>query len=296
MDLKRLRYFIAVADLEHFGKASQVVNVVQPALTRQIRQLEDELGVTLFDRSKRGVTLTDPGRHFLRQARDVVATYDRACAEVKLVAKGRLGALSVGFIEVTSWHGVVPNAIKAFRQSVPEVQLILHSMTSVDQLESIRDLRLDCGFLYNGPGASRDLGAESVAEHRVVLAVPQNSPFASRQSVSLRDLSDTPLISFNREQSTDYHDSLISALERAQVRRNVVYEAENESIMLALVNSGMGVALVNEGQMWRVPSGVVMLPVRDLQLRLRLGFYWNRSNSKPTVQRFREVLSQARLG
>lgn len=294
MDMKRLRYFIAIAELEHFGRAAQALNIVQPALTRQIRQLETELGVALFDRSKRGVSLTDAGRHFLERMRDVVADYDRACSEVIHVAKGRFGALSLGFIEVSSWHGLVPETVRAFRQSLPDVHLALQSMTSVEQLAAIRGLKLDCGFVYNGPENDPELGHEAVGEHQVMLAVPQGWALARRSSVSLRDLSAMPLISFNRAESTDYHDGLIAALQRAEVQLDIVYEAANETIMLALVNSGMGVALVNEGQKWRVPSGVIMIPVDDLELRLRLGFFWNRGGQRPTVQQFRSILLERR--
>lgn len=292
MDLKRLRYFLAVAELEHFGKASRLANVVQPALTRQIKQLETDLGVTLFERSKRYVALTDAGRHFQNHAREILAQYERACSEVRLIANGRLGSLTLGFIEVAAWHGVVPETIRAYRESAREVQLILRSMTSVDQLTAIRAEKLDCGFLYNGPEQDAELGHRLVAEHRIELAVPNTSALASRQSARLQDVSDRPLVWFVREQSIDFHDALVAALESAGVARNIVYEAENEAIMLALVNSGMAVALVNEGQKWRLPGGVVMLPVDDLGVRLRLGFFWHRSNTKPTLRQFRQVLSK----
>jgi len=290
MDLRQIRYFIAVAEEEHFGRASERIRIAQPALSRQIQLLEAELGVTLFERLPRGVRLSAAGRTFLDHCNQILVNLDHAVSETQAVARGEAGILKLGFIEVTAWNGVIPETIMAFRRNYPGVRLVLNSLSGLDQLQGIYDGRIDAGFIYNPP---RDplLVVSPIARHTVLLAVPRETELASRQFVDVSELAERPLISFHRRESPTYHDELNRGLFQAGVSANVVHEAINEAEMLALVTTGMGVALVNECQRWRPPHGIALIPVRNLDVGLDLALVYHRDHSVPALRQFLSLLA-----
>src|SRR4249920_2922766 len=138
MELRHLRYFVAVGDEQHYGRAAQRLRVAQPALSRQIQDLEDEVGFKLFERLPRGVKLSAAGKLFLEDARRILQQVNEAAARAARVARGQSGTLRIGFTENASWHGVVPDALRVFRQRHPDAELQLYPAGSVDQIEEIR--------------------------------------------------------------------------------------------------------------------------------------------------------------
>ncbi|MDG3578267.1 LysR substrate-binding domain-containing protein [Rhizobium sp. YJ-22] len=289
MDLRQIRYFLAVAEEEHFGRASERIRIAQPALSRQIQLLEAELGVTLFDRLPRGVKLSVAGRTFLAHCSQIMADLGHAVSETQAVARGEAGVLKLGFIEVAAWNGVIPATIMAFRHGYPGVRLVLNSLSGLEQLEGIHDGRIDAGFLYNPPPDPL-LAIRPVARHTVLLAVPKDSALSGRASVDVRELVDQPVISFHRRESPVYHDELHRGLFQAGVAVDVVHEAINEAEMLALVTTGMGVALVNECQKWRPPHGISLLRVDNLDVGLDLALVYRRDHTVPALARFLALL------
>ncbi|WP_235943015.1 LysR family transcriptional regulator [[Ochrobactrum] soli] len=289
MDLRQIRYFIAVAEDEHFGRASERIHIAQPALSRQVQLLEAELGVTLFDRLPRGVRLSAAGRTFRDHCREILVDLSHAVSEAQSVARGESGMLKLGFIEVAAWSGVIPETIMEFRSSSPGVSLVLSAMTSLDQIEAIYDGRIDAGFLYNPP-ADPLLTIKPITRHSVLLAVPVNSEFAGRKSVNVSELAGQRMIQFHRRESPAYYDEMHRGLFQAGVAVDVVHEAENEAEMLALVTTGLGNALVNECQKWRKPLGVELLPVDGLDVGLNLALVYGASQSVPALTRFLSLL------
>src|ERR1700682_1345154 len=157
MELRHLRYFLAVGEEQHYGRAAQRLHVAQPALSRQIQYLERELGFKLFDRLPRGVKINPAGKLFLDDARRILQQVNEAAARAGRVARGQSGTLRVGFTENASWHGVVPDSFRRFRERQPDAELQLSPLTSLEQIETVRSGRLDAGFVFNMAKADREL-------------------------------------------------------------------------------------------------------------------------------------------
>lgn len=292
MDLRQIRYFIAVAEDEHFGRASERIHIAQPALSRQIQLLEQELGVNLFERLPRGVRLSAAGRTFLEACTKILVDLSHAVSETQAVDRGESGMLKLGFIEVAAWSGTIPETIMAFRRQNPGVRLALNSMTTLDQIQGIYDGRIDAGFLYNPPLNDPLLTVLPITRHAVLLAVQTGSPFADRQSVDARELNGMPLISFFRRQSPVYYDELHRGLFKAGISVRIVHEGDNEAEMLALVTTGLGVALVNECQRWRKPQGIAFVPVTGLDVGLNLAFVYRSNHAVPALRQFLALLEE----
>ena len=157
MELRHLRYFVAVGEEEHFGRAAQRLRVAQPALSRQIQDLEREIGFQLFDRLSRGVKISSAGKLFLEDARRILEQLNAATERAQRVARGQSGTLRVGFTENASWRGVVPDSLRLFRERYPDAELQLNPLPSLQQLEAVRSGRLDAGFMFNPPKPDREL-------------------------------------------------------------------------------------------------------------------------------------------
>ncbi len=176
MELRHLRYFVAVGEEQHYGRAAQRLRVAQPALSRQIQDLEDEVGFKLFERLPRGVKLSVAGKLFLEDARRILQQVNEAAERAARVARGQSGTLRIGFTENASWHGVVPDSLRKFRERQPDAELQLHPAGSVDQVEDIRSGRVDAGFVFNLPKNDEELDQLPVAMQHVELAAPKVIP------------------------------------------------------------------------------------------------------------------------
>src|SRR5262249_20205000 len=209
MELRHLRYFAAVGEEQHYGRAAQRLRVAQPALSRQIQDLEDEVGFKLFERLPRGVRLSAAGKLFLEDARRILQQVNEAAARAARVARGQSGTLRVGFTENASWRGVVPESLRRFRERQPDAELQLTPATSLEQLETIRSRRLDAGFVFNMPKADAELDQIPVALQHVELAVPKGHALIKRKKLRLRDLADAPFVWFPRREAPAFYDRLM---------------------------------------------------------------------------------------
>jgi len=287
MELRHLRYFVAVGEEQHYGRASERLHVAQPALSRQIQDLEEELGVKLFDRLARGVKISVAGASFLDDARRILQQVNEASSRAVRVARGQSGILRVGFTESASWHGVVPDSFRQFRQRQPDTELVLYPAASLDQMEAVRAGRLDAGFVFSMPKSDRELDQLPVAIHHLVLAQPKGDPLTKVRKLRLRDLRNTPFVWFPRRQSPAYYDRLMKECFRGGLKTpNVVQEAVDQATILSLVSCRLGVAFVSEATRWRCPAGVVLLPVTDLKLPLPFALIWRKDNASPVLARF----------
>lgn len=291
MEFRQILYFIAIAEAEHFGRASKRLRIAQPALSRQVKLLEAEIGTDLFERLPRGVRLTEAGRVFLRHAWQLRSAMQQAQEAARAAALGNSGRLNLGFIEVAGWHGLVPNAIRRFRERFPGVRLGLSAMPTGAQLAALRQGQIDAALVYNPP-QDDDLVATELESHPVMLAVPVESPLAECGTVRIGDLGRELFVGFQRHVSPTYHDDLTAAFHAAKVTPTYVAEMTNETDMLALVAAGAGIALINSCQRWRQPASVRFLEVTDLAVRLRLSFVRLRSDPPPQVRNFLEALRE----
>jgi DNA-binding transcriptional LysR family regulator len=287
MELRHLRYFVTIGEEQHYGRAARRLHVAQPALSRQIQDLEEELGFKLFYRLPRGVKLSEAGKLFLEDAQHILQEVSDAAVRAGRVASGRSGTLRVGFTENASWRGVVPESFRRFRELQPDAELQLQPSASLEQLEAIRSGRLDAGFVNFMPKSDRELDQLLVARAHVELAVPKGHPLARLKTLRLRDLVDAPFVWFPRWPSPAFYDRMIHECYRGGLRSpRIVQEGLNEATILSLVSAGLGVGWVLGTARWRCPETVVILSVADLNMPLPLALAWRRDNASPLLANF----------
>ena len=287
MELRHLRYFVAIGEEENYRRAAQRLHVAQTALSTQIQDLEGELGFKLFDRLPRGVKLSVAGRLFLEDARRILREVNEAAARAARVARGQSGTLRVGFTENASWRGVVPDSFRRFRERQSDAELQITPATSLEQLEAIRSERLDAGFVFNMPKGDAELDYVAVAMQHVELAVPKGYPLAKSKKLRLRDLVDASFVWFPRRESPAFYDRLMHECFRGGLKSpRIVQEGLNEATILSLVSHGMGVGWVNGTARWRCPESVVIVSIVDLEMPLPLALVWRKDNTSPLLTRF----------
>jgi DNA-binding transcriptional LysR family regulator len=300
MELRHLRYFVAVGEEQHFGRAAQRLRIAQPALSRQIQDLEDEIGFKVFDRLPRGVRISAAGRLFLEDARRILHQVNEATTRARRVASGQSGTLQVGFVESVSWHGIVPESFKRFREARPDAELQLRPMSSAEQMEAIRLGSLDAGFAFTLASMDHKLVQLEIEVLNLVLAAPLGHSLTKLKRVRLRDLGGADFIWFPRRESPAFYDSLMRECFRGGLKTpHIVQEAANEATILSLVSCRLGVAFVSEAARWRCPHGVALVRVCDLRVPLPLVLVWQKENASPLLASFvadvQQHLSNAKL-
>jgi DNA-binding transcriptional LysR family regulator len=294
MELHRLRYFVAVAEHEHFHRAAETLHVAQPALSRQIKLLEEQLGFALFERLPRGVRLTNAGRAFLVDTKRVMADLDRAVGNARDIAEGTAGSLRIAFIEITSSLGILPRTIQAFRQSFPAVRLSLQQLDSVVQVARLREHSIDIGWLFGGTASDDNIVKETVHAAPFVLALPIGHPLLAQPQIMLRDLAAQPFIWSDRSLRLPLIDQLMAACIGHGLVPKIAQEVVGISHILSLVSVGIGLGFVPSSAKWRPQEGIVLRQVCDLDLLYRVDLAWRADNSSPALQQFvRTALDRA---
>ncbi|MGN6314699.1 LysR family transcriptional regulator [Trinickia sp.] len=296
VELRHLRYFIAVAESGSFRLASERINITQPAITRQIHDLESILGATLFKRTARGVELTAVGELYLREARKAVETVLGATLAVRRFAAGESGTLQLGVVDNASWDGPVPDTLRKLQRDLPQLAIKVSALNTPEQYEALRAGSLDGGFVYVFGDTPAGIATVELTKHEVVLAVPSDWPLAKRRSVSLRDLHDLPIVSFPRHIYPAYYDALIAACRDGGLTLRVTQEEQTESAILSLVSAGIGAALVNSANRSRAPVRIAFVPIKPSPVRLPLAFAYVPANDNPALSRLLSVLNASVAG
>jgi DNA-binding transcriptional LysR family regulator len=287
MELRHLRYFIAVGEEQHYGRAAQRLRVAQPALSRQIQNLEKEIGFELFERLPRGVKITDAGKLFLNDAHRVLQEISEATARAKRIASGQSGTLRIGFVESISWHGIVPDSLRDLREHQPDVELQLKSLTSLEQIAAIHSGSLDAGYALPIANPNHGLAQLQLGVIQQMLAVPAGHPLTRLKKVRLRDLVDAPFILFPRRAIPTAYDRLMAACARGGLKApRVVQETAVETMILSLVQCHVGIAFISSTARWRCPPNVVLLPVVDLNITFPFALIWRKDNRSPSLAKF----------
>jgi DNA-binding transcriptional LysR family regulator len=287
MELRHLRYFVAVGEEQHYGRAAERLGIAQPALSRQIQDLERELGFTLFDRLPRGVKLNGAGKLFLDDARWILQQVDEARLRAERVASGKAGTLRMGFVESISWHGVVPGSFRRFRLRQPDAELELHPMLSNQQVEAVRSGKLDAGFIFSLTEPDGDVAHFQVAQYKLMLAAPQGHAVTRLKRLRLRDLRDAPFIWFHRWANPVYYDRIMQVCLRGGLQApRIVQHVVDHATILSLVSCRLGVAFVSETTRWQRPRGVNVLPVADLEFPLPFYLIWRKDNQSALLRNF----------
>jgi DNA-binding transcriptional LysR family regulator len=287
MELRHLRYFVSVGEEEHYGRAAERLHVAQPALSRQIQDLEREIGFPLFDRLPRGVKLSAAGQLFLSDARRILQDIDEAKRRAERIAYGKAGTLRIAIATAVSWHGLVVDSFREFRRRQPDAELELHHLLSVHQVEAILSGRLDAGFAASLTPWHKDLAHCEFAQDRMVLAVPKGHSLTKRKQIRLRDLRDMPFVWFQRWVNPVFYDRMMKACARGGLRApRIVQEATDRDTNLGLVQCQIGLSWQPETVRWHCPRGIVLLPVIDMNVRLPFNLIWKKDNSSPLLQKF----------
>ncbi len=289
MEMRQIRYFVAIAEEEHFGRAAERLRIAQPALSRQMRLLEAELGFKLFERLPRGVRLNSAGSVMLSEMRDLQSQLARSIATARATAEGSSGILRLSLIESVAWHGIIPDGLKIFRHRFPGVRTALSTMPTVDQLERLRLRQTDAAIVYN-PLNVDDLVSIPLTTTSIVLAMPVGCPLLDLPEIRIRDLKGYSLIAFQRAASPKLYDDLSAALVDVDFERNHISEPTNETEMLALVSTGAGLALSNKTQIWRRPDGVRFAPIADLDVTQSLQLLHRPGDCSPALSAFLDIL------
>ncbi|GAB3627306.1 HTH-type transcriptional regulator BenM [Pandoraea terrae] len=279
IDVRLLKYFIAVAETGHLTHAAERLGIAQPPLSQQIRQLETQLGVSLFRRLPRGMALTDAGDAFLSDARAIVMRLDRAIDDVRLVGLGQRGRLTVGFTSSAALHPFVPMVIRAFRQETPAVALLLEEADTSELLDGLLAERLDAAFIRHPLGDVAGIATAPVLVEPMVLAVPKRHRLArGRGRVALSELANEAMILYRRRSGQGLYDAIIAACHGAGFSPNIEQEAPRLLSTLSLVAAELGVSIVPASLMRMKVDGIVYrhlqpdtAPVAPLHLAYREG-------------------------
>lgn len=279
-----MRYFVAVAEELHFGRAAARVHIVQPALSQQVSRLEEELGVQLLRRTKRRVELTEAGRAFLDGARDVLARAEGAAEDAKRAARGQVGRLVVSFVGPATYN-VLPDILHAYRERYPDVELGLHELTSVEQLKRLREGAIQVGFV-RPPVNDEALCAETVVREPVVAILPEDHPLADRDPIPLGALAGEPFVMVPRSREPNLHDLYVTMCRQAGFGPRVVQEANRIHTIVALVATGMGVALASASVARFSRPGAVYRRLEGPPIEVGIAVAWRRDDASPVLRNF----------
>jgi DNA-binding transcriptional LysR family regulator len=292
VELRQLRYFIAIAEEGNFSRAARRLHVSQPPLSTQIKSLEDELGVRLLERSNRGVSLTAAGSVFFEETRAVLARLEHARSKVRRADRGDIGMLSIGFVSIAD-YGILPPALKSFRSNFPLVEVQLHELTTDAQIRELRAARLDLGIGL-APVDEADLEFERLLCEELLLAAPSGHPAAKGdRAVDLRALSKESFIVPPRDVAPGLYDLTISHCRSSGFAPRITQHARQMQTVIGLVSCGMGFALVPSSVRNLKRTGVQYRQLRGKAALVEVGVLRLRTADSALRKNFVEVLREA---
>ncbi|MEY9213448.1 LysR family transcriptional regulator [Thermobifida halotolerans] len=291
MNLSRhLRHFVAVAEEMNFGRAAEALGMAQPPLSQSIRRLEEELGVTLFDRSRRQIRLTTAGTHLLAEARELLAREERLRAVMRRVRDGELGALRLGVppgTPATALHAL----LAAVTERVPDLRVELDELTSAEQVRRLTEADLDVGIVQH-PVDADSLRLGPVARTPLGAVLPRTSPLARRRELALADLRGHDLVSLPRSAAPAWHDHVLGVCREHGFTPGRVRDAATPEFLFGLVLAGQGVAFTTEAVARREPR-VAWRPLTDTPLHHRVSAAWPAASPHPAAPRLAEPVAAA---
>jgi len=294
MELRHLRYFIAVAEELHFGRAAQRLHMAQPPLSQQIRALEDAIGVRLFDRTQRSVALTAAGGLFLEEAYKTLAQAEHAVRVAQRASRGEIGRVRIGFVSSIA-YGPFPTLLRAFRERSPGVALELHEQTTTSQTEALLTGSVDLGLFRLDAESARvqrhvGLQVEPLRTEPFVVALPEAHPLAARSRIALADLKDEDFVLFPRASNPGLHDYLVLACRKAGFEMRVVQEADLMQTLVSLVAAGLGVTLTPASLQSLQRMGAVYRPLEEPALESQIMAAWREDDASPVLAALLETL------
>jgi DNA-binding transcriptional LysR family regulator len=262
MEFRQIRSFLSIAETLHFGRTAELIHLSQPALSLQIRALEEEVGVRLFERNRRKTTLTAAGFAFRDDAARALSQLDQAMRKAKLAANGKLGLLRIGFIS-TAGIEIVPDVFRQFRELNPEVECSLRAIPTADQVRMLETGSLDIGFLRLPIGGHSALDVVTVHREPFVLVVPASHKLAKRKRIRLSELSGQDFVMYERNYAPGFHDLVLGMLRDARIVPNVSQTGAEISTLISLVDAHIGIAILPASAVKYCVASVVACDIAD---------------------------------
>jgi len=284
MELRRLRHFVVLAEELHYGRAAERLSMTQPPLSLSIQALEDELGVKLFERTRRSVALTHAGQTFLAEARAILERAANAVELARAADRGEVGRLAVGFM-ASSAYTLLPWVLKDFRARFPEVRLDLRELTLPQQAEAFRRGEIDVSLL-RPPVTDPNLQSEIVLDESLIVALPAGHRLAGQQRISIKSLADEDFVMFPRWQGLVLHDLIVRFCLSHGVTLRIAQEASQTHAVLGLVSAGIGIALVPASSARMGLVNVVYRRLRERTPPVQTAVAWRRGDRSPVVAAF----------
>lgn len=294
MELRHLRYFVAVAEMENVSRAALKLRVSQPALSRQIRDLEEEIGFLLFERRGKAVRLTEPGRVFFKEASEVLLHADDAVKKARATAKADETELHVGY-SPTPVALILPKVLRACQHAIPKVHIKLHDLANLENIERLRDGRLQLAFVVHPPKASalHGLRYEELIRQQICLAVPLQHRFTRRRTVSLAEAAEEPFIVLAREDYPEYHDFLSLIFGSIKRKPRIVEEHESMTGLVSSVEAGTGVAFGSEAFGYSFGKRVKLMRITPEPKPIAIGIAALKGRLSPAAEKFWQCSKEA---
>lgn len=306
MELRHLRYFIAAAEEEHFGRAAERLHITRPAVSQIIADLEQEIGTPLFERLAHQVKLTAAGRMLLTKLVRVMGDLNDAIVVTKQVGLGRTGTLNIGYGSLTLMHSIFRAAVKRFHETYPDVTLSLIEVATVLQPKALAEGKIQAGFMHIGPtlGPAGKRRTELLFERdgtvldylriqtgALGVAVPVEHPFAKRKTIALSELADERLVVVPKSSSSPSYGQLSTFCQQAGFEPNVVQEVSTIVSQLNLISVGMGIGFAVMGKNFVYPSNLAVIPLEDVNYPTSFIFGWVKGQRDPILDRMIEIVT-----
>jgi DNA-binding transcriptional LysR family regulator len=290
MELRHLRYFVAAAEELHFSRAAERLNISAPTLTQQIQVLEADLGVVLFRRTKRSVALTEAGRRFLEEARATLRQAEQAAQVARQAARGEIGRLEIGYVTSASCLGLIPSVLASFHRENPWVELRLHRMETVRQLNALTQGQIDLGFLRPPLRYPSGLTGATIWKQPFIIAMPQDHSLAGENRIRVALLADEPLIASSVELELGFGGQIHEIAAEGKFTPRVVNRAPDILTILCLVAAGMGCAFVPASFRRVAMPGIVYRELAGPERNALLAAARRKDNPAPAMKAFMRVL------
>ncbi|GHO60920.1 LysR substrate-binding domain-containing protein [Ktedonobacter robiniae] len=290
MELRHLRYFVAVAEELHFARAAERLHMTQQPLSFQIKQLEEELGVTLFRRTTRRVELTEAGRVLLPEVYSALAHLQMGVETARRAERGETGSLVIGYVSIALYN-LIPPAVRLFRERFPDVQITLRELCSPDLEEQLLEGAFDVGLVVRGMHVP-ELANETVLHEQAIVAMPKNHPLGKQAHIPLRTLASEPFVMYERSQRSLIHDQVIAMCLQAGFSPTIIQEAASEQAVIGLVAAGVGIALVPTCLSGLRTDEVSYRPLIDPRTSVEYAVTWKREHPSPFIENFLNIVRE----